>query len=178
MCLVCPCLQLVKMLYAVAALTASAVAFAPPATLHQASAVRTAGPVMMDTPALTRRDVFSVAAAAAAFAPLAANADGASSPAVLARARAIYGSRVYRLQSASPAVVLEEKNMLTLFRTGAYRSAADKDTTKKLASLEKSIVAAAKSGDAAKTSAGLKEFVTVCCSHSRSISLHPRARFC
>lgn len=80
---------------------------------------------------------------------------------MLAKTRAIYGSRVFRLQSASPAAVLEDKNVFTLFRTGSYRSAADKDTVKKLASLEKTIIKAAKAGDGAATSAGIKEFVAV-----------------
>jgi hypothetical protein len=141
------------------AVAASLVAFAPPGSVLNVAQPRVQAPVVsMD---MSRREMFSVAAAAAAFAPLAAQADGASSPAVLAKTRAIYGSRVFRLQSASPAAVLEDKNVFTLFRTGSYRSAADKDTVKKLASLEKTIIKAAKAGDGAATSAGIKEFVAV-----------------
>jgi len=51
--------------------------------------------------------------------------------------------------------------MFTLFTTGAYRSAADKETTKKLKSLEKAIVKAAKAGDSAATQSGVKEFIAV-----------------
>ena len=50
---------------------------------------------------VSRRTVFSGIAAAVAAAPLAAVADGASSPAVRERARAVYGSRVARLAGAS-----------------------------------------------------------------------------
>lgn len=144
------------MLYAVVA--ASAIAFAPPASLHHASSVRSSVTMSADC---SRRELFSTVAAAAAFAPLAAYADGATSGQTLARARAIYGSRVFRLQGASTDAVLEEKNMFTLFTTGAYRSAADKETTKKLKSLEKAIVKAAKAGDSAATQSGVKEFIAV-----------------
>ena len=62
------------------------------------------------------------------LAPLAPCAQGATSKATLDRARGIYGSRVVRLASADAATILEEKNAFTLFVSGAYRSAADKDT--------------------------------------------------
>ena len=100
------------------------------------------------------------AGAAVAAAPLAAFADGASK-AVLDRARAIYGSRVARLVDASPEAILEEKNAFTLFTTGAYRSAAAKPTQAKLAALQKTALAAAKSGDKAGANAAVKEFVKV-----------------
>mmetsp|Transcript_19279 Transcript_19279/g.49320 ORF Transcript_19279/g.49320 Transcript_19279/m.49320 type:complete len:193 (+) Transcript_19279:31-609(+) len=145
------------MLYAVIA--ASAIAFAPPASLHHATAVRSPAAVTMSVG--RREALFGVAAAAVAATPLAAHADGASSKAVLERARAIYGSRVFRLQSAAPAVVLDEVNCFTLFTTGAYRSAADKETVSKLKALTKQITKAAKAGDGAATTAGIKEFVAV-----------------
>ena len=69
---------------------------------------------------LARRAMLGAAAAAVTAAPLAAFADGASSPAVLAKSRALYGSRVYKLKDASPEAILEEKNVFTLFTTGAY----------------------------------------------------------
>jgi len=149
------------MIYAV--LAASAIAFAPPASLHQATAVRATAPVTMlaEAPVTRREALFSVAAAATAFAPLAAQADGASSKAVLERARAIYGSRVFRLAGATPAAVLEDKNVFTLFITGAYRSAAKKDTVAKLKTINKQILKAAAAGDAAGTSAAIKEFIAV-----------------
>jgi len=140
------------------AVTASLLAFTPPlSVVHSAGRAS----VSMSAEPISRRDIFGAAAAVAAFAPLAAHADGASSPAVLAKTRAIYGSRVFRLQAASPSEVLEEKNVFKLFRTGSYRSAADKATVSKLAALEKSIIKSAKAGDAAATSAGVKEFVAV-----------------
>merc|ERR1719393_201565 len=147
------------MIYAVIA--ASAIAFAPPASLHHASAVRSVSVTMSAEAPLSRREALFGAAAAAAAMPLAAQADGASSKAVLERARAVYGSRVFRLQDKTADVILEEQNMFTLFTTGAYRSAADKDTTKQLKALTKTIVAAAKKGDSAAAQAGVKEFVAV-----------------
>ena len=108
-----------------------------------------------------RRALITGAGAAVAAAPLAAFADGASSKAVLDRARAIYGSRVARLVDASPEAILEEKNAFTLFTTGAYRSAAAKPTQAKLAALQKTALAAAKSGDKAGANAAVKEFVKV-----------------
>jgi hypothetical protein len=35
------------------------------------------------------------------------------------KSRAVYGSRVFRLQSASAAVIIDEKNVFDLFLTGA-----------------------------------------------------------
>ena len=84
-----PCALLADMIYAVIA--ASAIAFAPPASLHHATAVRASTPLMTEVQ-FGRRELMGVAAAGAAFAPLAAFADGATSPATLERARAIYGA--------------------------------------------------------------------------------------
>jgi len=148
------------MIYAV--LAASAVAFAPPASIHHATVVRsTVSPVMSADAPLSRREALFGAAAAAAFTPLAAFADGAGSPQVLAKSRAIYGSRIFRLQGASPEKVLEEKNMFTIFTSSAYRSAKDKEVKATLKGLEKKIIAAATKGDAATTSSLVKEFVAV-----------------
>ena len=58
------------------AVAASLVAFAPPGSVLNVAQPRVQAPVVsMD---MSRREMFSVAAAAAAFAPLAAQADGAS----------------------------------------------------------------------------------------------------
>merc|ERR1719389_736293 len=78
---------------------------------------------------MSRRDLLGSAAAVAAMAPLAASADGASSKAVKERSRAIYGSRVFRLQGKTTEAVLEEKNVFTLFITGSYRN-SDLDVQK------------------------------------------------
>jgi len=116
--------------------------------------------MMAEAPVSRRQALFSVAAAAAAV-PLAANADGASSRAVIERARALYGSRIFRLQGASAEKVVEEKNVFDLFITGSYRSAADKSTVKELRSLQKTILKAAAAGDKAGTAAGIKSFIAV-----------------
>merc|ERR1719152_729133 len=109
---------------------------------------------------LARRSVVGTAAAALVAAPFAALADGASSPAVRERARAIYGSRVFRLQGASVDKIIEEKNAFTLFTTGAYRSdAANKETVAKLNAASKTALAAAKKGDTAGAQAAVKDFV-------------------
>ena len=59
-------------------------------------------------------------ASAGSMAAQSALPNGASSPAVLSRSRALYGSRVFKLKDASPEAILEEKNAFTLFTTGAY----------------------------------------------------------
>merc|ERR1719281_1997274 len=64
---------------------------------------------------VSRRDFLGAGAALAA--PGAAFADGASSKAVKERSRAIYGSRVFRLQGKSTEAVLEDKNAFKLFIT-------------------------------------------------------------
>ena len=85
-----------------------AVAFALPGTQTGRSAV------------LTRRG--AVGAFVAAAAPVAVSADGANSKATVDKARAIYGSRVVRLASASPEAIIEDQNAITLFISGAYRA--------------------------------------------------------
>jgi len=141
------------------ALVSSALlAFSPAAPVFS-SQTGSASAVSMS---LARRSVVGTFAAAVAAAPFAALADGASSPTVRGRARAIYGSRVYRLQDASVDKIIEEKNVFTLFTTGAYRAdAATKDTKAKLGALSKTALAAAKKGDTAAAQAAVKEFVKV-----------------
>ena len=46
----------------------------------------------------------------------------AASPQQVLKSRAIYGSRVFRLQDASAAVIIDEKNVFDLFLTGAHGS--------------------------------------------------------
>merc|ERR1719152_78645 len=101
-----------------ALVSSSMLAFSPAAPVLS-SQTGAASAVSMS---LARRSVVGTAAAALVAAPLGAFADGASSPAVRERARAIYGSRVYRLQGASVEKIIEEKNAFQLFTTGAYRS--------------------------------------------------------
>ena len=80
--------------------------FAPPTALPNTRS----SAVAMSENMLDRRAMIGNFAAVAALAPAAAFADGASSAAVTARSRALYGSRVVRLQNASPEAILEEKN--------------------------------------------------------------------
>jgi hypothetical protein len=133
--------------------------FAPPTALPS---TRATSLTMLEQPTIGRREMFSLAAAAATMAPLSAVADGASSPAVLERSRQIYGSRVARLADASPEAIIEEKNAFTLFTTGAYPrtgNTASKETQKQLTALSKKAVAAATKGDKAGANAAVKEFI-------------------
>eukprot|EP00310_Coccolithus_braarudii_P020319 CAMPEP_0183351434 /NCGR_PEP_ID=MMETSP0164_2-20130417/24845_1 /TAXON_ID=221442 /ORGANISM="Coccolithus pelagicus ssp braarudi, Strain PLY182g" /LENGTH=193 /DNA_ID=CAMNT_0025523615 /DNA_START=30 /DNA_END=611 /DNA_ORIENTATION=+ len=112
--------------------------------------------------ASTRRDFLSTGAAALALAvPLAASADGANSIGNAFKARAIYGSRIYRLQSASAATILGEKNAFTLFISGAYRTSDVKETATALKALQKAALAAAASGDEAGAKSKVKEFIAL-----------------
>merc|ERR1719238_1309748 len=100
---------------------------------------------------VSRRDFLGAGAALAAglAAPGAAFADGASSAATKERARSIYGSRVFRLSGKSTEAVLEDKNTLQLFISGAYPKGSDTAAT--LRGLQKAIVKAAKAGDSGET---------------------------
>jgi len=111
---------------------------------------------------VSRRDFLGAGAALAAglAAPGAAFADGASSKAVKERSRAIYGSRVFRLQGKSTEAVLEDKNAFKLFITGAYRT-DEPELRKQLTTLSTNIVKAAKAGDSGETQKGLKEFIAL-----------------
>ena len=114
-----------------------------------------------------RRELFSHAAGfAVALGPAAAFAEGANSKATVEKARAIYGSRVVRLQGADAATILEEKNAITLLISGAYRSGvngnpADKQMNKQLSAIEKNVLKAAKAGDSKGAQAGIKEIVSL-----------------
>ena len=131
---------------------ASAVAFTPPTHVPQRTGI-------------ARRELFSQAAGfALAMTPLAALADGANSKATVDKARAIYGSRVYRLQSADAATIIEEKGAIKLFISGAYRAgpngnAGDRATSKLLSGFEKKAVSAAQKGDSSGAQAAIKELV-------------------
>ena len=125
------------------------VAFAPPSRFQE-----------------SRRDVISRAFAGAVGFGAASIASPAlavapPSPQQILKSRGVYGSRVFRLQSASADVILEEKNAMTLFITGAYGSSADKATKKSLEKLEKVALAAAGKGDTKAAQAAIKEFVAL-----------------
>ena len=65
------------------------------------------------------------------------------------------------MQGATPASILDEKNVFTLFITGVYGASADKATKKALEKLEAKALAAANKGDAAVAQAAIREFVTL-----------------
>lgn len=113
-----------------------------------------------------RRQLLAHAASVAVMAPAAAFADGANSKATVEKARAIYGSRVVRLQAADAATILEEKNAITLLISGAYRAGAngnpnDKQMNAQLSAIEKKLLKSAKAGDSAAAQAGIKEIVSL-----------------
>ena len=120
--------------------------------------------VMPLTPAsiasLTRREAVQQLSVAALLMPQLAVA-ASSSPQQMLKSRAVYGSRVYRLQQATPATILEEKNVFTLFITGVYGASADKATRKALEKLEAKALAAASKGDAPVAQAAVKEFIAL-----------------
>jgi hypothetical protein len=147
-----------------AAAVTSALAFSAGPMPSNAVSARGSAVVMTEQPMLARRAMLGAAAAAITAAPMAAFADGASSPAVLARSRAIYGSRVFRLQDASPESILADKNAFTLFTTGAYPrtgNAAFKETQAGLKAASKKALAAAAKGDKAGAQAAVKEFCAI-----------------
>jgi hypothetical protein len=110
----------------------------------------------------SRRVILTQAVAAfAATVPSVSFAVAPPSPQQMLKSRAVYGSRVYRLQGASPAVIIDEKNCFTLFITGVYGSTADKATKKELEKLEKAALTAASKGDAATAQQAVKDFVVL-----------------
>ena len=121
-------------------------------------------PLSSSSSTTTRRAVLAhtlLGAAASSLLPLPALAVAPPSPQQILKSRAIYGSRVFRLQDAAPATILDEKNVFTLFITGAFGSTADKPTKKALEKLEKAALAAAGKGDAAAAHAAIKEFIAL-----------------
>lgn len=146
-----------------AAFVSTALAFAPPTCLSRTTRAHAKSSPIVMSEQLGRRDFSSLAAASAlVFSPLATFADGAASKATRERARQVYGSRIFRLQGASTAKILEEASMFTLFTTGTYAGLPSaKDTTKTLKSLTKKALAAAAAGDASGANAAVKEFVAV-----------------
>jgi len=103
----------------------------------------------------------ATATGCSAVTPLRAIAVAPPSPQQILKSRAVYGSRVYRLQEATPAAIIDDKNVFTLFITGVYGSTADKATKKELEKLEKKALLAAGKGNAADANAAIKEFVAL-----------------
>jgi hypothetical protein len=112
---------------------------------------------------LIGRTIWAAGATAAGLAlPMApVSAVAPPSPQQILKSRAVYGSRVYRLQKASPATILDEKSVFTLFITGVYASTADKPTRKQLEGIAKRALAAAEKGRAAEAQAAVQEFVAL-----------------
>jgi|ERR1712176_100339 len=144
----------IKTMLALGLLATSTSAFVAPASRVLPVDTRTA--VSMS---LARRELLQSAGAALALFPALANADGANSAQTAFRARAIYGSRIYRLKSASAAAILAESNAFKLFISGAYRTGDVKPTAVQLTKLSRSILASAAAGDEAAAKKTLSEFV-------------------
>ena len=93
--------------------------------------------------------------------PAIASADGAVSGASIARARAIYGSRIANLKDAVEAgdfaAIAKEKNAFILFNSGAYAN----NKAKKNAAISgtNTIFAAIRSGDKAAVKSAYSEYV-------------------
>ena len=102
-----------------------------------------------------------VGAAVAVGAPAASFAIPPPSPQQMLKSRAVYGSRVYRLQAANPEAILDEKSVFTLFISGVYGASADKPIRSELEKLEKLALVAARKGDAAAAQAAIKQFVAI-----------------
>jgi len=113
----------------------------------------------MSQPSMDRRSIVNAAGLFAASAPLAAFADGANSRTTVQRARSIYGSRVAKLLTGTPADIVAEENAFTLFISGTYRTIDQKATKKELQALQKKIVTAAKAGSVDKDS--LQQFIKI-----------------
>ena len=116
-------------------------------------------------PPLNRRDFIitnaMIGAVAASAGALPALAVAPPSPQQMLKSRAVYGSRIFRLQDASASQIVDEKNAFQLFITGVYGTTADKQTKKELEKLEKAALGAAQKGDADTAHAVIKEFVTL-----------------
>ena len=117
-------------------------------------------------PAMSRRAAVSrtllgAAGAASSLLPLPSVAVAPPSPQQILKSRAVYGSRVYRLQDATPAVIIDEKNAFTLFITGVFGSTVDKPTKKALEKLETAALAAAGKGDAATAQKAVRDFIAL-----------------
>ena len=141
----------------------SALAFVAVTTFAPANtALRTGRDVRIpaSTMSLTRRKAVQQLGVAVLLTPQLAVA-ASSSPQQMLKSRAVYGSRVFRLQQATPATIIEEKNVFTLFITGVYGASADKATRKALEKLEAKALAAANKGDASTAQAAVKEFVAL-----------------
>lgn len=105
---------------------------------------------------IDRRAVFGqVAAGAAAVTalPQLALADGAVSAGTIAKARAVYGGRIYDLKDAVEkgdfGKIAEEKNAFVLFNSGAYPSAKSKKQKQEAIKQTNDIFAAVKNKDKA-----------------------------
>lgn len=146
------------MVLSAAVLTVAAITAFTPASTVLRCGMQTSAASM----SLSRRTVVhhAVQLGAAMLTPQLASA-ASSSPQQMLKSRSIYGSRVFRLQGATPATVMEEKNVFTLFITGVYGASADKVTRKQLEKLEAKALAAASKGDSAATQVAIKEFITL-----------------
>jgi hypothetical protein len=95
----------------------------------------------------------AIGAAVVAGVPQIAAADGAVSAATIARAKGIYGDRIYALKSAVEKgdfdAVADEKNAFVLFNSGAYPRTTDKKEKAAAIAGTNEIFSAVKAKDAA-----------------------------
>jgi len=117
---------------------------------------------------MTRRDLALAAASAAAATvftpPLAAQADGATSRATRERARAMYGSRIFRLQGAASKQILDEESAFDMYITSGYASFGtgsgnDFAKVEELNGIRNKLIASAKKGDDTAAGALVKDFI-------------------
>ncbi|CAM9203054.1 unnamed protein product [Choristocarpus tenellus] len=103
----------------------------------------------------------AAAALAASAVPGAAFADGAKSLSTKARARGIYGNRIYSLDAAVKAgdcaAVASETNAFILFNSGVYSTQPDKK--KQADTLSKAVISAANAGDKSALQSAYKEYI-------------------
>lgn len=124
------------------------------APLSSKACAQSRAAVSMSGAQLDRRGLLQTAAGAvlAAGMPLAAQADGANNPLNALKAKQIYGSRIWMLQTGTAQDVLSEKNAFQLLITGAFRTVDKKEIRAELTKLSKKILKAAEGGTVDKES--------------------------
>lgn len=107
----------------------------------------------------------AIGAAVAAGVPQMAAADGAVSAATMARAKAIYGDRIYALKPAVEKgdfdAVADEKNAFKLFNSGVYPRVTDKEDKKAAIKATNDIFAAVKAKDASALKSAYKNYIAI-----------------
>lgn len=105
---------------------------------------------------LSRRSALVAAAGAVAMPALAV---APASPSAILKTRTTYGPRLFKLQQATAAEILADKNLFTLFITGVYSDGGSKATKLELERLSTAALLRAKEGDAETAQAFVRDFV-------------------